>query len=111
KIWYRLKIIDKDGSYTYSKTVPVTISSYAGTLKVYPNPAKDQVFVLFKMQNTGKAALRITDISGKIVYSNIVHENQDTGIAGVNISALNKGMYYVLIITGNDTQRTQFLKQ
>lgn len=111
RIYYRLKIFDKDGSYTYSKIVPVALTAYTGSLKVYPNPAKDQLFVLYKMQNTNKAELRITDMSGKIIYSNTVSKNQDTGLAGINISSLSKGMYYVLMITDNDIQRTQFLKQ
>ena len=111
KIYYRLKIIDKDQSYAYSKVVPVALSIYTGTLKVYPDPAKDELFVLFKMQSINKAQLQITDVLGKIVYSNTINNDQQNNIAVVDISLLSKGIYFVSLITGNDIQRTQFIKQ
>lgn len=112
KIFYRLKIIDSDGLYTYTKTVPIALSVNTATeLKVYPNPAKDKLVVSFAMQNTSRAELRITDVSGKIVYNKIV-SNQRNGITDINISSLSKGMYYVmLIIDNNSIQRARFLKQ
>jgi Secretion system C-terminal sorting domain len=39
KVFYRLKVIDKDGSFTYSKVVPILINCNENKfVKVYPNP-------------------------------------------------------------------------
>ena len=91
--------------------MPVALSIYTGTLKVYPDPAKDELFVLFKMQSINKAELQITDILGKVVYSNTVNNDQQNNIAVADISSLSKGIYFVSLITGNDIQRAQFIKQ
>jgi hypothetical protein len=111
KIYYRLKVFDKDQSYLYSKILPVALSIYTGTLKVFPNPAKDQLFVLFKKQSTSKAELQITDILGKVIYSNTINNAQQNNMAIADISSLSKGIYYVALISGNDIQRAQFIKQ
>jgi hypothetical protein len=113
-IYYRLQIVDKDGAFTYSNIVMIpvarSVSINAGELKVYPNPVKDQLFVLFNRQNTGKAEFRITDISGKIFYSNAVNNSTSNSIT-INVSSLSKGMYYILMLTDNNIQRTKFIKQ
>lgn len=111
KIYYKLKVIDKDGSYIYSKIIPISLITYARTLKVYPNPAKDQLFVLFNLENSNKAELRITDISGKTVYNQFLNNNQNNSITNINISPLSKGVYYLVLLTDTSIQRIQFLKQ
>ncbi|MCY7291836.1 MAG: T9SS type A sorting domain-containing protein, partial [Ferruginibacter sp.] len=40
KNYYRLKIIDKDGSFTYSKVIPISTSCSDKVVKVFPNPVK-----------------------------------------------------------------------
>jgi hypothetical protein len=111
KIYYRLKGFDRDQSYFYSKVLPVTLSIYAGILKVFPDPAKDQLFVLSKTQSINKAKLQITNILGKVVYRNAVNNAQENSIVAIDISSLSKGVYYVVLISGNDIQRTKFIKQ
>jgi hypothetical protein len=116
KVFYRLKIIDKDGLYTYSNLIPVELSanptgSNANGLKVYPNPAKDQLCVLFNLQNAVEAELRIIDISGKIVFRNTVNNNPGNNIVFINLAVVSSGMYYVLLIADNTIQKTQFVKQ
>ena len=40
KNYYRLKIIDKDGSFTYSKVITISTSCSDKVVKVFPNPVK-----------------------------------------------------------------------
>lgn len=111
KVFYKLKISDKNGSYTYSKTIPIALTIYTDELKVYPNPAKDQLFVLFNLQNVNKGELRITDISGKTIYNQTLSSNQNNNITSINISVLSKGTYLLSLITEKGVQKTQFIKQ
>jgi len=64
-MYYRLEIVDKDGSKTYSSTQLITINSKLSTLNIYPNPAKDLVTIECK----GARELLIIDYLGKEVYS------------------------------------------
>ncbi|QEC68773.1 T9SS type A sorting domain-containing protein [Panacibacter ginsenosidivorans] len=109
KVYYRLQMVDKDGKYTFSKIVPITLLVYTGNIKTYPNPVKDQLYILFNAQNAGKATLRISDASGKIVHAETI--STSVTALGVNVSRLGKGVYYVQLITDKGTQRTQFVKQ
>jgi Secretion system C-terminal sorting domain len=109
KVYYRLQMMDKDGNFTYSKIIPIALGIYAGNIKTYPNPVKDQFYILYNSQTTGKAMLRITDASGKIVRTETVSLSNNA--ISVNVSALAKGIYYVQLITDKNTQRTSFLKQ
>lgn len=110
-LYYRLQLVDKDGAFTYSKIVPVTLQPYTGAIKVYPNPVKDQLFMLCNLQNTTKASLRITDASGKTIYTQQINTTLNNSGVSVNVAALSKGIYYVQIVTDKGTQKTQFIKQ
>jgi hypothetical protein len=45
KLYYRLQMIDKDGRFTYSKVAIVEILNDK-VFVVYPNPAKDHLFIV-----------------------------------------------------------------
>lgn len=111
KAYYRLQMFDKDGKFTYSKIVPVTLELFAGKIKVYPNPVKDQLYILFNMQNATKAELRITDAAGKTIHTQRLTTAQSNNAASVNVSSLKQGVYYLQIITDNGVQKTRFIKQ
>jgi Secretion system C-terminal sorting domain len=111
KIYYRLQMADKDGSFVYSKIVPVTLDVYAGKIKTYPNPVKDQLYILFNMQNATKAELRITDAAGKIVHVQRLATAQTNNAISVNVAALPKGTYFIQVVKDKGVQKTQFIKQ
>jgi hypothetical protein len=69
------------------------------------------LYILFNIQNSSKAELRITDATGKTVRSQHVDASQNNSAIGVNIATLGKGVYYVILITDNGIQKTQFVKQ
>ena len=109
KVYYRLQMMDKDGKYTFSKILPLTLEVFAGTIRTYPNPVKNQLYVLYNAQSATKATLSITDVNGKILHSQIVGLSNNA--VSVNVSGLGKGVYYVQLITDKGTQRTTFVKE
>jgi hypothetical protein len=111
KVYYRLQMTDKDGKFTYSKIIPLTLELYAGKIKTYPNPVKDELYILFNMQNVSRAELRITDATGKTVRSQRVDASLNNSAVGINVSSLGKGVYYVQLITDKNIQTTKFVKE
>jgi hypothetical protein len=109
KVYYRLQLMDKDGKFSFSKIIPLALDLFAGNIKTYPNPVKDQLYILFNAQNAGKATIRISDAAGKIVHTETVSTSSNA--INVNVSRLGKGIYYVQLITDKGIQRTQFMKQ
>jgi hypothetical protein len=110
-IYYRLQMVDKDGSYTYSKVEAVTLNDKRKTLTMYPNPVKDNLFVQFTSSKAEKLTLQVTDLQGRILQQ----EDTQVGIANVslsvNTSALAKGSYVLLVKSSKGLQQKQFVKE
>ena len=106
--YYRLKIIDADGEFVFSKVVAVRMDN-EGTLQIFPNPATNTLFMQARGMN-GKATIQITDVSGrKLIEEKIMLTNLTSHT--VNIKELPKGMYYLLISTPSKSERVKFIKE
>lgn len=106
KYSYRLKQIDYDGSFEYSKAIEVEIplaSEY--TLEQnYPNPFNPSTQINFKLASDAKVNLRVFDMLGQQVAV-LVNENMNAGSHSVdfNASNLNSDVYmYRIEATGVD---------
>lgn len=93
-VYYRLKMIDRDGSYSYSKVVAVKAGT-AQAMNIYPNPVKDACTVEHPLTEAN-ASLLITDMSGKIVAKQAIANRQRT--TSINIAGLVKGNYSITVI-------------
>jgi alkaline phosphatase D len=80
----------------------------------YPNPASSEVTAQFYLTATSNVSTKITDISGRILYTGISKE-MPRGINNVNINlnGFANGIYLLSISTGSDvyTQRIEKIKQ
>ncbi|HEY1200401.1 MAG TPA: SBBP repeat-containing protein [Niastella sp.] len=106
--FYRLKMIDKDGRFTNSRSVSVTRNGRTQHLQVSPNPAKE----LLNVQANGieTVQLQITDATGRIWQQQHISLNGKTSTS-INIQALPAGVYY-LVMKGKQIQHVQqFIKQ
>ncbi len=95
--YYRLRIVDKDGSFTYSNivTVNVTVKGFFVT-GVYPSPFTDKVNVSISSENTGKAYIRLSDITGRQIAVQTASVTKGvTSVTINNLGKLNTGMYLV----------------
>ena len=90
--YYRLKIVDTDGSFSYSKIVSVEFSSLKTLVFLFPNPSKNRVYL---SENTFKneEIVEIVDISGKVVTRTTVGQ----GRTGFDIQALANGTYFLKV--------------
>ncbi|MFT3934093.1 MAG: IPT/TIG domain-containing protein [Chitinophagaceae bacterium] len=67
KSYYRLKMVDLDGHYEYSKIIAVqTNAGLTAALFTYPNPAAGVVTVNYPRKSI-PAALQLTDMSGRMI--------------------------------------------
>ena len=71
----------------------------------YPNPAKDQVYIQFFMQQPGSADIMIFDVSGREVYrKTLTRLNYGSQKHMVNISHLTPGQYVFSVKTNIFTE-------
>ena len=104
--YYRLKIVNNDGSFSYSKIIMLNRADVS-KLTITPNPVINNVFVTFGKVNTN-AQLFVTTINGSVVKQIALAENSIQ--ATVDASALSAGTYIVTIKDGNSIQTKKFIK-
>jgi len=97
KYMYRLKQIDFDGSFEYSNSIEVEISTpIIFTLdQNYPNPFNPSATISYQLPKTGNVNLKVFDVLGKEVAT-LVNMEQTSGSYKVefNGSGLASGIYY-----------------
>lgn len=95
--YYRIRQVDIDGQYQYSKVVSVKYGQSLGGMKVYPTVANNSINVNLTSHSATQAVLTVVDINGAIVNKSV--RNFGTGInqQSVDVSGLKSGMYYVRI--------------
>jgi hypothetical protein len=105
KSQYRLKQIDKDGDFKYSKTVEVVsvILKY-DLAQNYPNPYNPTTLITYSIPTSSNVILKVYNVLGKLITT-LVNENQGAGIYKVNFDAgsLSNGVYFYKIQAGNYT--------
>ena len=95
--YFKLKMIDKDGSFTYSDIRSLNCSNGKTGIVVAPNPVID-IFTVRGMEN-GKNIIAVYSSNGQLVKTQIIAQNYGE----VNVSYLAPGMYTVKVTseTGN----------
>lgn len=103
---YRLKQVDMDEKFEYSKTIAVDCSN-VGSIVISPNPVLDKL-VLRLPPNHHFTSLRILDVSGKPVFQKTILSTIST--QQFDIAHLPKG-WYVLQLLGDKEEKQVFVKQ
>ena len=96
-IYYRLEIVDKDGSKTYSEIKQLAINDKQQAISIFPNPAKNSFAINHSIAEKN-ATVQIINEAGKICFQMKV--KQGNTITVVNTDKLAKGNYTVIFING-----------
>lgn len=97
--YYRLKITDINGSYSYSDVV--LIKNNKGVLvTVYPNPAKDQVIINVTDKALMNTTAQLSDVSGKLLQNVLIKQT----VTNINISQYQKGVYLLRMANGESVK-------
>jgi hypothetical protein len=112
-IFYRLKMVDIDGAFSYSNVVVVNIAKGSGkVVQVMGNPFAGACTIRVTAPAAGPFSLRLTDISGKVLWQ----ENTVMGV-GVNTlvlgqtNGLAKGMYLLTVVGASVRETVKLVKE
>jgi SdrD B-like domain/Secretion system C-terminal sorting domain len=98
--YYRLRIVDKNGTITYSDVRKVNFGK-GGTIIMYPNPAQAEVNITLTSSMVNKpATINVLTIEGKLVASKRLTAASQTET--VDVSTMASGKYIIRIVTDND---------
>jgi PKD repeat protein len=96
-----LTISNDCGSDTSCQVIDFNTASVSdgesGLFSIYPNPAKDVVFIQATVN--GQAEITMTDLSGKIVFSNHM-EVAENEVIRIPIGKVEPGLYVIIFESG-----------
>jgi hypothetical protein len=101
--FYRIKMIDKDGVFTYTETKTVKGSGANFDFAIFPNPSNGNANVTINGLNE-PTEVQLLDVSGRLIKSVILNNTNTT-----QLNNLQKGSYFVRI-TGKVTGTTSVKK-
>ncbi|MBI1838475.1 MAG: T9SS type A sorting domain-containing protein [Flavobacteriia bacterium] len=82
-------------------------NTFINNVSIYPNPAVNTANVSFNLKNTSNVEITVTDVTGKVVYTNTVSNlASGTQTIEMNTESLNNGIYMVNIVS-NGSKTTQ----
>jgi hypothetical protein len=113
-VYYRLKMVDNSGNFTYSKIIPLRLdqAQSATKISIYPNPATD--FAVLKLYS-GKqdvAIVKLMDNAGKEIMKKSYAINVGSNNLLIDrLNSLPKGLYIIEVISGNTFSNEKLIKQ
>jgi hypothetical protein len=106
-IYYRLKMVDKDGHYKYSETRTVQLgsSNESAKLAAYPNPVTNELHISLPSDWINKTInCQLLNTGGRIIRSFTIQQTTTIGLSGVPA-----GTYYIKAVNGKEISTQQIV--
>jgi hypothetical protein len=87
-VMYRLKMINKDGSFVFSQALNALIKCDEQNLSVFPNPVANGKLIVY-LNGVENAAANLTTVTGQQIKKIILKK----GMNNIDVSELNNGVY------------------
>ena len=104
-VYYRLKMVDLDGKYNFSKIIAIKLNgSFSDdSFSVYPNPFITDIKVKVSSQEDAMATFRIIAFDGKeMINRRIAIQKGDNIVVLKDFGTLSKGNYILEVTTATD---------
>ena len=102
--YYRLKQVDLNGNYSYSKTISISFGQQQPLLALSPNPAQNVLHVSYIP--VGVKEIIIYNAAGKTIK----HIQIDKSSVDINVAALSAGSYFVRFYGDATNETKMFVK-
>jgi hypothetical protein len=99
--YYRLKQVDYDGRFTYSKTESVNLKTEFAT-KIYPNPASHYLYI----ENSFPGDLKIELLNSSQVPVPILYFH-DANLYTIDVSDIPKGNYFLIMQRSDNNRKVE----
>ncbi len=102
--YYRLKIVDKDGSFSYSKIVRLSSSKdAANSFSFFPNPATEKIIIEMETAGSQTKSILIHNSAGILMLRQEFYLQAGVDRVQVSIAKLPSGPYTITVINQNGT--------
>jgi hypothetical protein len=109
--FYRLRMVDIDNKFSYSRVVAVTSTSgIKDLLQLFPNPVTDVLQLQLQSDKKETATLSITTIAGQVILQRELQLAEGSNAFSIPVKSFQSGHYYVTIHTSSGRQTLPFIK-
>ncbi len=111
-VYYRLRIVDKDGKYNYSKIIAVKLDQPENSISVYPNPVDNYAIVNLYSDKPGNGVVRLIDEAGRqILIKSFTVVGGNNNLTLDQLGHLPKGIYVIQIMLNNNLYNQKIVKK
>lgn len=102
--YYRLRMVDLDGNFTFSKIVSISVGDQGLGIIVAPNPIQHSANLIFNVNKAGNYRVDIINMSGQVIKSQEMYiSSQNQTVPFTRSANMSAGIYIlhaVNIFTG-----------
>jgi hypothetical protein len=108
-VFYRLKMVDKDGKISYSPVVSINYTAGKAELMVRPNPVSNNQlqFIVTGLSDDKKLSYFVVDNNGRTVLTGTASSLTNNTL---NIANLARGMYRLVVKFDKTVMQQSFIK-
>ncbi|HTL07812.1 MAG TPA: hypothetical protein VL307_06130 [Chitinophagaceae bacterium] len=108
--YYRIKMLNADGTYTYSALATVNKTVIANAVvSVYPNPASRYAMVKFNNAKAGQYHYTVSTLGGQVLVAATVQLKEGNNLLNIDLSAINvKGALTIYINNAQQNSGASF---
>jgi hypothetical protein len=114
--YYRLKMIDMDGKYEYSKIIIIKVNEIStsndGIVQVYPNPTNGQLNIVYQASKDQKIILDVLNAIGQQMQTTNYQLSPGLHTLTLDVNEFAKGMYILDLknTSSGNRYQTKFVK-
>lgn len=109
--YYRLKLMDFDNKYEYSKIIKSPCFEKESAVMLYPNPASNVVNILMSLQKDANTSVKVMDMNGRVVKLIQANTTNNQSQIQIDVKELVNGVYTINIIQKDKVKTLRFTKE
>ncbi len=108
KTYYRLKMVDLDGSYEYSQVIVIERAIEVFEVSVFPNPVIEDLNVQVNLKQAGTVTVQIFNTIGNLVVTGDYELEAGQHILTYQLKG-SQDAYFVQVLNGNEASTQKVL--
>ena len=110
-VYYRLKQVDKDGKFTFSKVLKVNLETKAFAFNVIGNPVKGNILNIgIESATINKGSITIVDLQGRKLLQQNISWLAGTSQRLITLPNLANGMYSAVLQVDEELYSVKFVR-
>jgi len=105
-VYYRLKMVNIDGSFEYSKVIAMKLNCDRSEIVVYPNPVTDLLNINITNAQDNETQASLFDNAGRLVHT----KNLISGTNTIDMTRFSKGVYLLTLKNNSGIQNIKIVK-